>query len=94
MIRFEWHQHKVALNLRKHAVSFDEASTVFNDPLARIFDDLGHSTTELREIIIGHSVIGRLIMVSFVEKELSLIRIISARQTTNKEQINYEENRY
>jgi uncharacterized DUF497 family protein len=53
---------KAALNLRKHAVSFDEASTVFNDPLARIFDDLGHSTTESREIIIGHSVIGRLIM--------------------------------
>lgn len=93
MIRFEWHQHKAAQNLRKHAVSFDEASTVFNDPLARIFNDLGHSATELREIIIGHSVIGRLIMVSFVEKELSLIRIISARQTTYKERVNYEENR-
>ena len=39
MVRFEWHLQKAAQNLKKHEVSFDEASTVFNDPLARIFDD-------------------------------------------------------
>jgi uncharacterized DUF497 family protein len=62
------------------------------DPLARIFDDPDHSLTEVREIIIGHSIVGRLIMVSFVEKEMGLVRIISARQTTNKERADYEEN--
>lgn len=92
MVRFEWHLQKAAQNLKKHEVSFDEASTVFNDPLARIFDDPNHSLTEAREIIIGHSIIGRLIMVSFVEKEIGLVRIISARQTTNKERADYEEN--
>jgi uncharacterized DUF497 family protein len=92
MFRFEWHLQKGARNLKKHGVSFDEASTVFNDPLARIFDDPDHSTTEPREIIIGHSIIGRIIMVSFIEKETGLVRIISARQTTNKERADYEEN--
>jgi len=92
MVRFEWHLQKSVRNLKKHSVSFDEASTVFNDPLARIFDDPAHSLTEVREIIIGHSIVGRLIMVSFVEKEISLVRIISARQTTNKERADYEEN--
>jgi len=92
MTRFEWHPQKAARNLKKHGVSFDEASTVFNDPLARIFNDPDHSLTEAREIIIGHSVVGRLIMVSFVEQEIGLVRIISARQTTNKERAEYEEN--
>ena len=92
MTRFEWHLQKAARNLKKHGVSFDEASTVFNDPLARIFNDPDHSLTEAREIIIGHSVVGRLIMVSFVEQEIGLVRIISARQTTNKERADYEEN--
>ena len=92
MVRFEWHLQKAARNLKKHEVSFDEALTVFNDPLARIFDDPDHSLTEVREIIIGHSIVGRLIMVSFVEKEMGLVRIISARQTTNKERADYEEN--
>jgi len=83
---------KSSTESEKHEVSFDEASTVFNDPLARIFDDPDHSLTEAREIIIGHSIVGRLIMVSFVEKEIGLVRIISARQTTNKERADYEEN--
>ncbi len=92
MLRYEWHLQKAVQNLKKHAVSFDEASTVFNDPLARIFDDPDHSVTESREIIIGHSVAGRLIMVSFVEKEPGLVRIISARKMTGKERDDYEEN--
>jgi uncharacterized protein len=92
MVRFEWHLQKSVRNLKKHSISFDEASTVFNDPLARIFDDPEHSLTEAREIIIGHSIVGRLIMVSFIEKEIGLVRIISARQTNNKERADYEEN--
>ena len=92
MVRFEWHLQKAVQNLGKHVVSFDEATTVFNDPLARIFDDPDHSITEAREIIVGHSIAGRLIMASFVEKEPGLVRIISARLTTNKERADYEEN--
>jgi uncharacterized DUF497 family protein len=92
MTHFEWHLQKAARNIKKHGVNFDEASTVFHDPLARIFDDSEHSITELRELLIGHSVIGRLLVVSFSEKEEGFVRIISARQATSKERIDYEEN--
>jgi len=81
-----------ARNLKKHGVSFDEATTVFNDSLARIFDDPDHSIAESRELIIGHSIIGCLLIVSFTEKEKGLVRIISARQATRRERIDYEEN--
>ena len=47
-VGFEWDARKATLNLNKHRVSFDEASTVFNDPLAVIFDDLDHSLRERR----------------------------------------------
>lgn len=56
-VRFVWDSRKASANRRKHKVSFDEASTVFNDALARIFDDAEHSTDEVREIIIGHSIL-------------------------------------
>ena len=52
---FEWDRKKAASNISKHGVSFEEALTVFRDPLARIFDDEDHSIEEQREIIIGHS---------------------------------------
>jgi uncharacterized DUF497 family protein len=51
---FEWDENKARLNLRKHRVTFMEAVSVFEDPLARIFDDPAHSSEEAREIIIGH----------------------------------------
>jgi uncharacterized DUF497 family protein len=54
-LRFEWDLNKAEANLVKHEVSFEEAMTVFADPLARIFPDEEHSVEELREIIIGHS---------------------------------------
>jgi uncharacterized DUF497 family protein len=54
-LQFEWDSKKDAANLAKHEVSFEEAMTVFADPLARIFDDEEHSVDERREIIIGHS---------------------------------------
>ena len=84
-IGFEWDRRKGAANLRKHGVSFDEASTVFHDPLTLIFDDEDHSEDETREIAIGHSVTGRLLLVSFVERTENVIRIISARITTTHE---------
>lgn len=92
-LRFEWDKHKATHNLQKHGVSFDEASTVFRDPLARIFDDEDHSHEETREIIIGHSANGKLLLVSFVERENNLLRIISARPATNRERDDYEKSK-
>ncbi len=90
--KFEWDQEKARANLSKHKVGFDEASTVFVDPLAKIFYDQDHSTDEIREIILGHSVLGRLLLVSFTEWGRDLVRIISARAATRKERKGYEEN--
>ena len=93
-LRFEWDETKAKTNLSKHGVSFQEAQTVFLDPLARIFDDELHSVDELREIIVGHSSDGRLLLVSFTEREIGLVRIISARRATRRERNDYEENQY
>jgi len=90
-MRFEWDPDKAAVNLTKHGVNFEEASSVFADTLAVIFDDEAHSTNEHREIIIGHSQRSRLLLVSFVERE-SGIRLISARVATRQEREDYEEN--
>lgn len=90
--RFEWDRRKAAANLRKHGVSFDEASTVFRDPLARVFDDEDHSQDQPREIIIGHSAVGRLLLFSFTERTENVLRIISARPATTREREDYEEN--
>jgi uncharacterized DUF497 family protein len=54
-IRFAWNAAKAGANRRRHGVAFEEALTVFGDPLARIHDDAEHSEEERREIIIGHS---------------------------------------
>ena len=91
-LRFEWDKRKAASNQRKHHVSLDEASTVFRDPLARIFDDETHSAGEPREIIIGHSILSRLMVVSFTEKPSGAVRLISARLATRNERKDYEEN--
>jgi uncharacterized DUF497 family protein len=56
-LEFAWDLDKAASNLRKHGLTFDEAVTVFADPLAVIFDDEGHSRDEQREIVIGHAVL-------------------------------------
>lgn len=91
--RFDWNEDKAAANIINHqGISFDEASTVFDDPLARIFDDKIHSIDERREIIIGHSVNNRLLLVCFTERPNEIIRIISARLPTKKERKSYEEN--
>ncbi len=67
-VGFQWDAKKAALNLGKHAVSFDEATTVFDDPLAAIFGDPNHSSRERREIIVGHSINDRLLLVCFSER--------------------------
>lgn len=72
-------------------MSFDEALTVFADPLARIFDDEDHSVDEQREVIIGHSARLRLLVVCFSARE-DAVRIFSARRATKQERRDYEEN--
>jgi uncharacterized DUF497 family protein len=89
--RFEWDIDKAKSNQIKHGISFDEASTVFDDSLARIFDDELHSINEEREIIIGRSISDRLLLVCFSERPKQMIRIISARLPTKKERNDYEE---
>ena len=91
-MRFEWNSEKAASNIRKHGVSFDEAVTVFKDPLAFIFDDTAHSEQEHREIIIGMSSLRRMLLVCFVERVEDTVRIISARPATRQEIKDYEEN--
>ena len=90
--RFEWDEKKAKSNWLKHGVSFDEAATVFDDSLARVFDDELHSRDERREIIIGHSITHRLLIVCFIERPNERIRIINARLHTRKERKAYEEN--
>ncbi len=89
---FEWDRIKANLNFPKHGVNFTEAITVFNNPLAKIFDDEAHSKNEKREIIIGHSSRGRLLIIIFTERKQNLIRLINARVATKKERKDYEEN--
>jgi uncharacterized DUF497 family protein len=89
--RFEWDEDKARLNQTKHGISFDEAATVFDDSLARIFDDELHSINEAREIIIGSSISDRLLVICFAERPNEVIRIISARLPTRKERKDYEE---
>lgn len=91
-MKFEWDPTKAASNIRKHGVSFDEAVTVFKDPLAFIFDDEAHSEEEHREIIIGTSALRRMLLVCFVERLEDVVRIISARPATRQEIKDYEEN--
>ena len=90
-MHFEWDPKKAAGNLRKHKVRFEEAITVFRDPLAVIFDDEDHSVEERREIIIGHSVGNRLLLVCFNESQKEYVRIFSARELTRRERKDYEE---
>jgi len=91
-LEFEWDSRKATANRRKHGVTFEEAATVFGDPLAVLFDDKDHSIGERREIMIGHSDAHRFLLVAFTERR-GKIRIISARHATKRERRDYEENR-
>lgn len=89
-LRFEWDHAKAAGNLVKHGVSFEEASTVFADPLGRIADDPRHSTEEPRFVLLGQSERQRLLAVMYTERA-DTIRLISARGATPRERRAYEE---
>jgi uncharacterized DUF497 family protein len=88
-MQFEWDKDKAKNNLKKHKVSFDEAVTVFYDPLSVTFADPDHSDNELRLITIGNSSQSRLLVVSHAERGMA-IRIISARLATAHERKRHE----
>ena len=91
MLLFEWDPNKAKSNLDKHKVSFDEASTVFKDPLSITGDDPLHSADEECFILIGMSHKNRILVVVHTER-VDNIRIISARKATRKEKNYYESN--
>ena len=89
-LSFEWDPQKAATNVAKYGVSFEEAESAFSDPLGSITDDPRHSTSERREVLVALGERGRLVVVMFTERG-DAIRIISARQATRQERIDYEE---
>jgi hypothetical protein len=89
MIQFEWDNEKATRNYKKHGVRFEEAATVFYDPLSATFDDPDHSVDERRFITIGYSAHGRLLVVSHTDRGKA-IRIISARRATARERRRHE----
>ncbi len=88
--QFEWDPNKANLNLQKHRVSFEEACTVFDDPLFITFLDEAHSSDEERYITLGLSKMKQLLLIAHTDRE-GTIRIISARKATKNEQRFYEE---
>lgn len=89
-MEFEWNPDKAVINLRKHNISFQEATTVFDDSLSVTFPDPDHSVGESRYVIIGMSRLGQLLVVSHTDRE-NRTRIISARKATRQERRFYEE---
>ena len=87
---FEWDANKAELNLRKHGVTFEEATTVFDDPMFITVVDNEHSIDEERYITIGRSEQGRVLMIAHTDRG-GRIRIISVRKATrNEEQFHAE----
>lgn len=85
-IKFEWDENKNQINQKKHGVNFDEASSVFLDEKAILFDDPEHSEEEERFLLLGMSEIANVCIVCHCYRESDMvIRIISARKATKKE---------
>ena len=89
-LHFEWDAGKATANIEKHSVSFEEAATVFGDPLGKIVDDPRHSIGEKRYVLMGRSDQDRLLAVMYTERR-DVVRIISARSVTRRERKDYEE---
>ena len=86
-MRFTWDLRKATANARKHHVTFEEAVTVFVDPLALVTSDPVHAE---RSVIVGESVRRRLLLTVFIEHAEDDLRLISARRATNRERRDYE----
>jgi len=89
-LEFEWDFKKALINRQKHGISFEEATTAFGDELSITIEDPSHNEDENRLILIGKSEAFRTLIVVHIEKK-EVIRIISARKATKKEQLFYEE---
>lgn len=89
---FEWDPHKAKTNIDKHGISFEEATTVFADEQAILFDDPDHSGDEERSILLGFSAMSNILIVCHcLRGEGNIIRIISARKATKTEEKQYNE---
>lgn len=88
-LTFEWDEKKASANFKKHRVSFEEAKTIFNDPLLLTFPDFKHSNGEQRQLSIGLSVQGRVLIVIHTDRGKN-IRLISGRKATANERKVYE----
>ena len=87
---FEWDPVKAEVNVRKHGVTFDEATTVFGDPLAMLMLDPDHGQSETRYLLLGTSSQQRLLVVAFADRA-PRTRLISARRATRLERKKHEE---
>jgi uncharacterized DUF497 family protein len=89
-MQFRWDEEKAATNIAKHGVSFEEAQTVFDAPLYVDFLDPDHSADEPRYLLVGESRRGRVLIISYAERD-NVTRLISARELTPTEREAYEE---
>lgn len=92
-MRFEWDGGKNERNARKHGVSFEEARTVFDDPLHLSLLDRRFSYFEERWITIGMTGEKGIVVAAhlyFDEEDDEVVRIISARRATRQEVAQYE----
>jgi uncharacterized DUF497 family protein len=86
---FTWNAAKASANLRKHGIRFEEAATVFDDPLFVLVD--ASRNDEARDAAIGFDASGRLLFVVHIEIEDTCIRIVSARRAEPSEESRYAE---
>jgi uncharacterized DUF497 family protein len=87
-VRFVWDELKAIENVEKHGIAFEEAATVFADPLAVFLDDPRHPENAR---IVGQSNAGHVLLVVFIDPEEDLVRVISARPASSHERRRYEE---
>ena len=92
---FRWNETKAEMNMKKHGISFEEAATAFRDINAQLYYDEEHTEDEFRFILLGYSVISRLLIVCHCYRgnNESEVRIISARKATPEERQKYDEMR-
>ena len=89
---YEWDAAKARQNITRHGVSFEEASSVFDDPLLVTYPDTIHSIQEVRYISVGYSKHGKLLLVVHTDRE-NKVRIVSSRKATRQERKAYEEDK-
>ncbi|MHB8777574.1 MAG: BrnT family toxin [Anaerolineales bacterium] len=91
-IKITWDPAKAETNIVKYDISFEEAATIFKDPLALYYDDLEHSQKEKREFVIGRSAGRERLLTCFMVRTEDAIHIVSARTSTHGERQDYDEN--